>query len=65
MYAFDSMTNWYISSIQAVEDTFCKMQPGYITGWLHIDSLVQEKRNSSALAMGLSLSWTNPSIYVT
>ena len=27
------------------------MQCGYITGWLHIDGLVQERRNPSALAM--------------
>ena len=26
----------------------------------HIDGLVQERRNSSALAMELRLSWTNP-----
>ena len=30
----------------------------------HIDGLVQERRNSSALAMELRLSRTNPSIYV-
>ena len=29
----------------------------------HIDGLVEEKRNSSALAMDLRLSSTNPSIY--
>ena len=29
----------------------------------HIDGLVQEKRSSSALAMGLCLSCTNQSIY--
>ena len=29
----------------------------------HIDGLVQERRNSSALAMELSLSCTNASIY--
>ena len=29
----------------------------------HVDGLVQEKRNSSALAMGLYLSYTNPSKY--
>ena len=29
---------------------------------LHIDGLVQERRNSSALAMELRLSCTNPSI---
>ena len=29
-----------------------------------IDGLVQERRNSSALAMELRLSWTNPSILV-
>ena len=29
----------------------------------HIDGLVQEKRNSKALAMELRLSCTNPSIY--
>ena len=29
----------------------------------HIDRLVQERRNSSALAMELRLSCTNPSIY--
>ena len=31
--------------------------------WLQIDGLVQERRNSSALAMELCLSWTKPSIY--
>ena len=31
----------------------------------NIDGLVQERRNSSALAMELRLSCTNPSIYVT
>ena len=30
--------------------------------WQHIDGLVQERRNSSALAMELHLSCTNPSI---
>ena len=30
-----------------------------------IDGLVQERRNSSALAMELCLSYTNPSIYYT
>ena len=30
----------------------------------HIDGLVQERRNSSALAMGLRLSCTNPSIWI-
>ena len=30
---------------------------------LHIDGLVQEKRNSSALAMELRLPCTNPSIW--
>ena len=29
----------------------------------HIDGLVQERRNSSALAMELRLSCTNPSVY--
>ena len=29
---------------------------------IHIDGLVQERRNSSALAMELRLSFTNPSI---
>ena len=28
----------------------------------HIDGLVQERRNSSAVAMELRLSYTNPSI---
>ena len=41
----------------------------YLNQWwpssLHIDGLVQERRNSSALAMELHLSCTNPSIYVT
>ena len=32
---------------------------------LHIDGLVQERRNSSALAMELRLSCTNPSIWRT
>ena len=31
--------------------------------WLDIDGLVQERRNSSALAMELHLSCINPSIY--
>ena len=31
--------------------------------YIHIDRLVQERRNFSALAMELRLSWTNPSIY--
>ena len=31
----------------------------------HIDGLVQERRNSSALAMELRLSCTNPSIYAS
>ena len=31
--------------------------------WDYIDVLVQERRNSSALAMELRLSCTNPSIY--
>ena len=37
---------------------------GYLdeTWWDHIDGLVQERRNSSALAMELRLSCTNPSI---
>ena len=30
--------------------------------WLHIDGLVQERRNPSALAMDLSYSCTDPSI---
>ena len=30
---------------------------------MHIDGLVQERRNSSALAMELRLSCTNPSTY--
>ena len=30
---------------------------------LHFDGLVQERRNSSALAMELRLSCTNPAIY--
>ena len=30
---------------------------------IYIDGLVQERRNSSALAMELRLSWTKPSIY--
>ena len=33
------------------------------SSYLHIDGLVQERRNSSALAMELRLSCTNPSIY--
>ena len=32
-------------------------------GIAHINGLVQERRNSSALAMELRLSYTNPSIY--
>ena len=32
-------------------------------GFMHIDGLVQERRNSSALAMELRLSCTNPSIW--
>ena len=35
---------------------------GYV-GTSHIDGLAQERRNSSALAMELRLSCTNPSIY--
>ena len=31
--------------------------------YAHIEGLVQERRNSSALAMELRLSCTNPSIY--
>ena len=31
----------------------------------HLDGLVQERRNSSAIAMELGLSYTNPSIYCT
>ena len=31
--------------------------------WYDIDGLVQERRNSSALAMELRLSCTKPSIY--
>ena len=30
---------------------------------IHVDGLVQERRNSSVLAMELRLSWTNPSTY--
>ena len=30
----------------------------------HIDGLMQERRNSSALAMELRLSFINPSIYI-
>ena len=33
------------------------------TIFVFIDGLVQERRNSSALAMELRLSWTNPSIW--
>ena len=32
--------------------------------YCHIDILVQERRNTSALAMELRLSWTNPSKYL-
>ena len=32
---------------------------------MHIDGLVQERRNSSALAMELRLACTNPSIYAS
>ena len=37
---------------------------GYIISswWIHVDGLVQERHNSGALAMELSLSCTNPSI---
>ena len=31
--------------------------------YIHIDGLMQERRNSSALAMELRLSCTNPSIW--
>ena len=34
------------------------------SGDVYIDGLVQELRNSSALAIGLHLSYTNPSICV-
>ena len=37
--------------------------PFFIDKQHHIDGLVQERRNSSALAMGLLLSCTKPSIY--
>ena len=37
--------------------------PHYTREELYIDGLVQERRNSSALAMELRLSCTNPSIY--
>ena len=33
--------------------------------WPHVDGLVQERRNSSALAMELRLSCTNPSMYAS
>ena len=39
----------------------CKCQEFYGASW-YIDGLVQERRNSSALAMELRLSCTNPSI---
>ena len=34
----------------------------FVVAW-HMDGLVQERRNSSALAMELRLSYPNPSIY--
>ena len=40
---------------------FCKPAAWYSK--THMDGLVQERRNSSALAMELRLSCTNPSIY--
>ena len=39
-------------------------KPGLLQ-WYHIDGLVQERRNSSALAMELRLSCTNPSTWVS
>ena len=37
-------------------------RPQHLLLWQYIDGLAQERRNSSALAMELRLSCTNPSI---
>ena len=43
--------------------TFMRVSRVYQVLDNHVDGLVQERRNSSALAMELHLSWTKPSIY--
>ena len=48
--------------IAYVEDYLMKVL-NWQNVWQHIDGLVQERRNSSASAMELRLSCTNPSIW--
>ena len=45
--------------------THCQTHSRYTHSLVHIDGLVQERRNSSASAMELYLSCTNPSICLT
>ena len=39
-------------------------EPSDVNTLRHVDGLVQERRNSSALVMELRLSCTNPSMYI-
>ena len=49
--------------LSLLQEVFCKPVKVRVTHVPHIDVLVQERRNSSALAMELRLSCTNPLIY--
>ena len=59
-YEFEVWSTFVIAVLDAL---FCYFGQYYDYIWLyHIDGLMQERCNSSALAVELRLSYTNPSI---
>ena len=64
---YDTHGRWHIGMPYLIIDTFLTPEVLlavyiYIYIYIYIDGIVQERRNTSALAMELHLSCTNPSI---